>query len=94
MRKAGHSKYKDTENSLPGRLSAAFGSLLVSVPVCLFLWFLFNSKYAFVSDSVIPINYFIWFTAALSIFGFVFPKAIPSILGWLIEFAMGATRAP
>jgi F0F1-type ATP synthase assembly protein I len=94
MQKPNRTKSQDTENTIAGRLSAAFGSLIVSVPVCLFLWFLFNTKYALISGSVIPLHYFIWFIVSLSSFGFISPKAIPNILGWLLELAFGASRAP
>ena len=77
---------------LAERIAAAFGSFLIAVPVCLFAWFIFNTKILFVLDEPISIDYFLWSVTGLAIFSFLFPRAAPTVLGWLLDGVFDSAR--
>ena len=78
-----------SDHSLRGRAAAACVTLLFCGPVCFLLWMLANY---WATDALIPLEYCLAFVAALVVFGFAFPRVIPSVFGWLSELLFSAGR--
>ncbi len=78
--------------TLGGRVVAAFGSLLFSVPVMGLLWLLFNSQIAPVSDRAISSSYLGAAVAAFAVLTFVFPRFAPNVFGWLCDLLVRLAR--
>ena len=82
----------DPDNTLGGRLASAFVTLVFSIPLCAIYWFIANYQLAFVVDWHLSIKYFIGFVAGMALLGFAFPKAAPTVFGWLCDLLFASVR--
>lgn len=86
------SRAADPDVTLGGRLAAAFGSLLFSVPVMALVWLLFNSQLAFVTDWIIPMPWLGGAIVAFAVVAFIHPRLAADLFGRLCDLLVGLAR--
>ena len=79
---------REIEDSLGNRISAAFVSLLFSLPAAALLWFLFNSQLGLFTNAFIPASYLAIGVIGFAVASYAFPRVAPSAVGRLYEFLL------
>ena len=90
---AKHTSLKEIDPDLTvgGRVASAFVSLFFSLPICGLLVLVLNYGLSSSSQFFFPFSTVLWLVGFMAGFAFVFPKAFPTLFGWLcnVVFAIG-----
>ena len=81
----------DAETRLGARFAVAFGSLFFSVPTCL-LFALLGVPGGRLLGVGLGWQPLVWTVAAVAAFAFLFPRAVPDLLGKMMDFVFEAWR--
>lgn len=82
------SRYENIDTTIGGRTAAAFVSLLFSLPVVCFLWFLLNTQLGLFTTWYVSTKYLVIGILTFAACGFVFPRLVGNILGKLYELPL------
>lgn len=83
----------DPDHTLAGRLIAAFVAVLFFAPLLALVWFAGNELAAYRGSLLLVPSH--WLKVAIgvaAVLGFLLPRLVPTVFGWLAEGFFGIAR--